>query len=105
MDTFNKQPGDVLDYDVDMVRWFKSLPGDDIQGVELSVRSIAGGLPTLVLGPHPHPPVVLMGSNPQRFKVWIGGGDNYQDYVVTCLVSTAQDRKKEVEFKIKVREL
>lgn len=105
MDTFSKQPGDVLDYDVTMVDWFKSIPGDDISGVELSVRSVAGGVPTLEFGPRPHPPVVIMGANPQRFKVWLGGGTNFEDYVVTCLVSTSQDRKKEIEFKIKVREL
>jgi hypothetical protein len=44
-----------------------------------------------------------MGSEPTRFKVWIGGGTDRVDYIVTCVVLTEQDRTKEVEFKIKVR--
>ena len=104
MQTFTKQPGDVLDYDVDMAAWFKGIPGDDIQSVAVSVRSATEPNPTLELGPAPHPVTVLMGAEPVRFKVWVGGGTNYAEYIITCLVSTEQDRRKEVEFKIKVRD-
>lgn len=105
MKTFNKQPGDVLDYDVDMSDWFAGIPGDDIQSVEVSVRSDVEDVPALLVGAAPHPAVVLIGAQPVRFKVWLAGGTNYAEYVVCCLVRTEQDRVKEVEFIVKVRDL
>lgn len=105
MYTFQKQPSEELDYDVDMSSWFQSIPGDDIQSVALSVSAAAEEIPTLVLGPGVHPELVLMGVTPTRFKVWLGGGTEFVDYVITCLVTTEQDRKKEVEFKLKVRKV
>lgn len=104
MSTFTKQPRDVLDYDVDMSEWFASIPGDDIELVEVIVTSLSEQEPTLIVGPLPHPAVILIGSEPVRFKLWLGGGTEYVDYVVTCVVTTEQDRKKEIEFKIKVRD-
>lgn len=104
MSVFTKQPGDVLDYDVDMAGWFSDLGGDDIQSVQASVSSDVETVPALVIGPLPHPPVVLIGEQPTRFKVWVGGGTNFTDYKITCLVLTEQDRAKEVEFIIKVRD-
>jgi hypothetical protein len=103
MQTYLKQPNDVLDYDVDMSGWFSSIPGDDIQSVALTVTSVSEEVPSLVLGPAPHPEYVLMGVIPVSFKIWIGGGTDYLDYVVTCVVMTEQDRRKEIEFKVKVR--
>lgn len=104
MTTFNKQPGDVLDYDVDMEGWFSELPGDDIQSVEVTITSHMEANPKLVVGPTPHPPVQLLGEQPVRFKVWLGGGTNFTDYKVNCLVRTEQDRAKEIEFTVKVRD-
>lgn len=104
MTTFTKQPRDVLDYDVDMSGWFASIPGDDIEQVQILVSSASEPVPALVVGPTPHPDVVLLGANPVRFKLWLGGGTEYVDYTVTCIVTTEQDRQKEVEFKVKVRD-
>ena len=104
MTTFTKQPRDVLDYDVDMSEWFASIPGDDIERVEVLITSASEPVPMLVVGPLPHPKVVLMGAEPVRFKLWLGGGTEYVDYTVTCIVTTEQDRQKEVEFKVKVRD-
>lgn len=104
MSNFSKQPGDVLDYDVDMTEWFADLPGDDIQSVTVAVTSDMEANPTLVIGPQPHPRTLLFGGEPVRFKVWVGGGTNFTDYKVTCSVATEQDRVKEVEFIIKVRD-
>ena len=103
MYTFPKQPREVLDYDVDLSQWFLESPGDDIQSVSLTVTAIGEEVPTLVLGPLPHPAYVLMGATPVRFKVWLGGGTEFVDYIVTCLVITEQDRQTETEFKVKVR--
>ncbi len=104
METFVKQPSEVLDYDVDLSAWFADIPGDDIESVSIQITSVSEEIPTLVAGPAPHQPSVLMGANPKRFKVWLGGGTPYTDYVVTCFIRTEQDRAKEVEFKIKVRD-
>lgn len=104
MAVFEKQPGDVLDYDVDLTEWFKGIPGDDIESVEVSITAASESIPTLVAGPSPHPVCVLLGANPKRFKIWLGGGQEFMDYKVTCRVLTEQDRVKEVEFKIKVRD-
>lgn len=104
MKTFTKQPGDVLDYDVDMGDWFAGIPGDDIQSVAVSVSSDMEAPAALVAGPLPHPVVTLMGATPVSFKLWLGGGSNHVDYIVNCLVRTEQDRVKEVEFKVKVRD-
>lgn len=105
MDVFIKQPNDVLDYDVDMSNWFSSAPDDDIESVAITVTSLMEEAPTLQAGPGVHPEYVVMGADPTRFKIWIGGGTNRVDYIVTCVVLTEQDRTKEVEFKIKVRDL
>lgn len=104
MDIFTKQPLDVRDYDVDMVPWFSSFPNDDIESVSFVVNSLAEASPALVIGPGVHPEYVLLGNNPQRFKVWLGGGTHMTDYIVSCVVHTEQDRVKEIEFKIKVRD-
>lgn len=104
MSVFKKQPGDVLDYDVDMSGFFAELPGDDIQSVQVVITSADEAAPALRAGPTPHPAVQLLGDQPVRFKVWLGGGTNYIDYQVNCLVMTEQDRTKEVEFTIKVRD-
>lgn len=106
MYTFQKQPNEVLDYDVDMASWFADIPGDDIQSVALTVTavdSVGEPVPALVLGPGVHPEYVLMGVIPTRFKIWLGGGTEFMDYVITCVVTTEQDRQKEIEFKVKVR--
>lgn len=103
MYTFQKQPSEVLDYDIVMDDWFSAIPGDDIQSVVLSVSSLMEETPTLVLGPAPHPTHILMGATPTKFKVWVGAGTEYVDYIITCVVTTEQDRRKEVEFKVKVR--
>ena len=104
MSVFEKQPGDILDYDVDLTDWFKPIPGDDIESVAITVTTDFEAVAALVVGPAPHPAYVLLGANPKRFKVWLGGGNPFTDYKVTCLVRTEQDRAKEVEFKIKVRD-
>lgn len=103
MYTFQKQPNDVLDYDVNLSAWFADIPGDDIQSVVITITAAAEEDPTLIVGPGVHPDYVLMGVEPVSFKVWLGGGTEFVDYVVTCVVTTEQDRQKEIEFKVKVR--
>lgn len=104
MQSFTKQPGEVFDYDVDARDFFKKLPGDRIQSVVVTVRSDTEAVPTLVVGPTPHPPTVLLGNPTQELKVWLGGGTDFTQYVVQCAITTLQDRVFEIEFKVKVRE-
>jgi hypothetical protein len=104
MQSFDKQPGEVLDYDVSAKDFFKKLTSDRIQSVAITVRSDTEAAPTLVVGPLPHPEYVLIGATPIDFKVWLGGGTDFTQYVVQCVVTTLQDRLFEIEFKIKVRE-
>ena len=104
MQKFEKQPYDVLDYDVDMADWFDTVaPGDDIQSVTVDVTG-DGVDPDLVVGPSPQPETQLIGSQPTAFKVWVGGGVDGQTYQVTCQVLTEGGRQKEVDFKVKVKE-
>lgn len=105
MKKFKKQPNDVLDYDVDMATWFSKISVDNIARVEISIRSDGEGIPTLTVGTDVHPSHVLIGANPVAFKIWLGGGTSYIDYIVTCIVYTEQDRQKEVEFTVKVVDL
>lgn len=104
MKVFTKQPREILDYDVDMTEWFSTIPGDEIDSVDIIVTSMAEEPTELIVGPAPHTDVVLIGTTPVVFKVWLGGGSEYVDYTVNCIINTLQHRKKEVEFKIKVRD-
>lgn len=104
MDTYLKQPKDILDYDIDASNWFSSIPGDDIESVTITVTSVSEEVPTLVLGPNGHPEYVLLGVSPVRFKIWVGGGTDYAEYKISCLIKTEQDREIEHDIKIKVRD-
>lgn len=104
MDIFTKQPSEVLDYDVDLEEWFQDIPGDDIESVALTTTG-TGINPDLILGPNGKPAYQLLGSPSVRFKVWIGGGVDGQTYQVTCQITTEGGREKEVDFKIKVKDL
>ena len=104
MDTFIKQPREVLDYDVNLTEWFSDMPIDDIDSVTVTISSFNEEVPTLIAGALPHPVYELLGDTPVQFKIWLSGGTDFVDYIVTCLIVTEQDRQKEVEFKIKVRD-
>lgn len=102
--SFIKQPQDVLDYDVDLAKWFKSDATDYITLVSLTIESAQEPSPTLVAGPDAHSDYELVGSPALAFKAWLGGGTENVDYKITFLVTTFKGRKKEVEMKIKVRD-
>lgn len=104
MKTFEKQPSDVLDYDIDMSEWFEDMVGDDIQSVTVTVTG-TGVAPDLILGPDSHPQYQLIDSPSVSFKVWLGEGVNGKTYKVTSRVITGAGREKEVDFKIKVKDV
>ncbi len=102
MERFDKQPADVLDYDIDLRRWFKTLPTDEVASVTVEVVEGDG---VLVVGPAPHPGSVIFGAAKQQIKVWLGAGTDGVTYKLRVTATTLQDRVKEIDFKIRVREM
>jgi len=102
MERFEKQPSDVLDYDIDLRRWFKTLPSDELVSAEVEVVEGDG---ELAAGPTPHAPVVIFGDDRQMAKVWLGGGTDGVTYKLRVVLTTLQDRVKEIDFKLRVREM
>lgn len=100
MDTFTKQPDEILDYDIDAEEWFEDLSGDYIASVAVSYT---GDDEVLTLGPGDHSVYALVGEEPVRAKVWIGGGTDGVRYTVTAVLTTVDGRVKEKEFRIRVR--
>lgn len=91
LQSFTKQPADVLDYDVQADDW---LPADD---------EIESGTHT-VTGPDAAMTVQAMNIFPRFAKVWLTGGSNGARYKVTVVLVTANGRTKEVDFLIIVRD-
>lgn len=102
MERFDKQPADVLDYDIDLRRWFKTLPNDEVVAAAVEVTEGDG---VLVAGPAPHPEAVIFGDARQQIKVWLGAGTDGVTYKLRVTATTQQDRVKEIDFKLRVREM
>lgn len=85
--TAMKQPGDILDYDIDFGRW---LPEGDI----LLSSSAVVDIPTLVIDD-----VEII---PPFVKVWLSGGEPGVSYKITVTTTTTQGRTKEVDFNMRV---
>lgn len=99
--TFDKQPADVLDYDID----FSSIldDGDTVASVgdppvptPLSRVSSPSGL---TFGP-----TVVINSG-KTVKQWISGGTNRIQYKITLTVTTNAGRVKQVEFVVRVKDV
>lgn len=108
MRTFTKQSWEVWDYDIEMYDWFNALDDEDyIVLIEATCNPAFGTAPDLVLGPDSQPDWVLLPDRTgllRRGKVWIGGGTDKIDYIVTLRITTFLGRKEEDEFKIRVRD-
>jgi hypothetical protein len=91
MNLFQKQPADQLDYDLDFSDWLIS--SDEITGVVAT-----SNLPEELL-------VLSASVIDQTVKIWIAGGLDGSTYKVTSTIATAEGRIKEIEFKIRVRNL
>ena len=102
--TFIKQPAEVVDYDVDFSEYFPS--GDSIDATggvpndyEVIVSSVSETTPSLVVG------FSKVIEDDLVFKQWISGGTNGVTYKVTIRVTSNGGRVKEVEFRIKVKDI
>jgi hypothetical protein len=84
-----KQPVEVLDYDIDFERW---LVDDQITSAEAAVT------PTGSLT------VQTIDVDPALVKVWLAGGTTGITYKVEVTVETTGGRTGQVEFKVRVRD-
>lgn len=91
--TVRQQPSDVQDYDIDFSEWF---PVDDtIVSAEISVS------PSM-----PLPPSYAISPSGQVVKVWIyEGGESGVTYQVSLKASTNDGRVKEVELRVRIKEI
>lgn len=93
LETFEKQPADKQDFDIDYSAYLTSL-GDvgvvlvnatvDDPGLQLTAQTLVGG--TVV-------------------KVWTAGGVDGTTYKITSLLRTAAGREKEWDILVKVKAL
>ena len=90
MNTFSKQPAEVLDYTFNIEKWMAS--GDTVQSA--TATSTPVGLTNYVTNGTTTSP-----------SVWASGGADGKLYKVTLTVVTADGRTKEFEMKLQVAEL
>ena len=90
MKQFDKQPSEVLDYDIDIIDWLSV--GDNVIGANVTI-DMSG----LV--------VDKTTINDDRIKIWLSSGLDGITYKVTAKITTEDGRVKEVDFKIKVKEI
>lgn len=99
--TFDKQPADTLDYDIDFSAILDdgdtlASTGDPGVPTPLSVSVSPSGLtitPTFVIG------------SGKVIKQWISGGTNGIKYKITLTATTNAGRVKQVEFFVRVKDL
>jgi hypothetical protein len=92
-----KQPGDLIDFDIDFSRW---LTETDI--VTTAVAVVAPAYDA-VTNPSGVQITAVQISNPD-VKVWCSGGVDGKTYKVTLTASTSEGRIKEVDFQIRVKD-
>jgi hypothetical protein len=108
MKTFTKQPSEILAYDADFTDWFSDIVGgDDISLADCEIISASSG----AIGDLSIDDIILVLSNQDdpfsdvyRVKIWISGGLDGATYKLTLLMDTTGGRRKEVDFKIRIKE-
>lgn len=91
--TVRQQPNDVQDYDIDFSEWF---PVDD-RIVSASI-SVSPAMPT--------PPSYAISPSGQVVKVWVyEGGTSGTTYQVSLKATTNDGRVKEVELRVRIKEV
>lgn len=87
IETFQKNPYDVIDYDFDFSAWLASRGGDTISGYTVSAQS---GLTVSS--------VTMNGQSIVR--AFIGGGTSGQTYQVSCQITTSGGRAKQAKIQL-----
>lgn len=90
--TFEKQPADVLDYDIDYATW---LPDNDEIATAVATVTPADGLEV---------DLTLIIQNNSRVKIWVSGGVTGTTYKVEITVTTDDGRVKQDEIRFRVKE-
>lgn len=91
LETFEKQPADILDYDIDYVNW---LPKNDF------VSSVS----TTTSPPGLDVDAAIVINDGTRVKLWVSGGDAGETYKVEVTVTTNLSRVKQDEVRFRVKE-
>ncbi len=112
MKTFTKQPGETLGYDIDFRPWFEQIPGDEIEAAQCAVVSATSGntsdltiVQVVRMTDDDGPALSNPGLRSSRVKVWLSDGIDGVTYKLTLTIETEDGRVKEVDFKIKVKEV
>jgi hypothetical protein len=90
LSTFDKQPSDTLDYNIDYSEWIE----DDDAPASATVSVTGTGLE--------HENTEILGK---VVRVWLSAGDDGTTYTVTVTTTTVFGRVRQDEFKIKVKEV
>lgn len=100
MITFTKQPTEILPYDIDFELWLAGITGgDEIESATCSVVSASSGSTAALTIDS-----VLLIADTARVKVWVSGGTNGVTYKLTLIMLTSAGRRKEVDFRVKIKE-
>lgn len=89
LQTFEKQPAELLDYDADFVDWLAN-----------EADTIAGHTVTVPTGITLENSGVVSGV----VKVWLSGGTSGATYKITVRITTTAGRVKEYDFNLLVKE-
>ena len=89
---FEKQPADVQDFDIDFSEWLAAR-GDTAAGPGGLVVTAESGLT-----------VLASTLSAGVAKIWTSGGTNGVTYKLSARVTTAGNRVKSAEIKIKVKD-
>ena len=87
---FIKQPGEILDYDIDFSEWFENrtdTPASHTATAETGITIVSSQLSGSVV------------------KVILSGGTNDVAYKVTVRLTTSAGLIKEVDFQVKIKEV
>ena len=84
-----QQPKDIRDYDIDFSEWFPV--GDVVTEAEISV--------------FPEGLTVSYALQAPRIKVWVSNGVDKGVYKITVLAKTNDGRAKEVEMRVKIKDI
>lgn len=104
MKTFEKQPADVLAYDIDFTEWFEQIPRDEIQTLACVVDEATDGDATNLAVDSVVKVSSTQGGPAKIAKVWVSGGLNAVTYKLTLTMVSEGGRTKEIDFKMKVRD-
>ncbi len=87
---FNKQPAEVVDYDIDYSEWLTA--GDNVQSAAVVVSPAGLTVESVFV-------------NDPRVKLWLSGGTDGQRYKLTVTTTTADGRVKQDEFSVRVKDV